>query len=61
MSKNHTGDFNVERVAFGIDKEGRSILCLVDESRENVDCQDFLVPSNSVSNDDRNGIPQILL
>lgn len=30
MSKNHTGDFNVNTVTFGIDNDGRGILCLVD-------------------------------
>ena len=31
MSKNHTDDFNVDTVGFGIGNDGRGILCLVDE------------------------------
>jgi hypothetical protein len=51
MSKNHTGDFNVDTLAFGIDNDGRGILCLVDETKEKAECQDFLVPGNSISDD----------
>ena len=51
MSKNHTGDFNVDTVAFGIDNDGRGILCLVDETKEKAECQDFLVPGASISDD----------
>lgn len=29
MSKNHTGDFNVDMVAFGIDNDGRGPVCLI--------------------------------
>ena len=39
MSKNHTGDFNVDMVAFGIDNDG--ILCLVDEIKEKAESQGF--------------------
>ena len=51
MSKNLTGDFNVNTVTFGIDNDGRGILCLVDETREKAECQDFLVPGASISDD----------
>lgn len=51
MSKNHTGDFNVDTVGFGIGNDGRGILCLVDETKEKAECQDFLVPSASISDD----------
>jgi hypothetical protein len=51
MSKNLTADFNVDMVAFGIDNDGRGILCLVDEIKEKAECQDFLVPSASISDD----------
>ena len=51
MSKNHTGDFNVGIVAFGLDSDGRGILCLIDESKEKAKCQDFLVPGASISDD----------
>jgi hypothetical protein len=51
MSKNGTGDFNVNTVAFGIDNDGRGILCLVDVTKEKAECQDFLVPSVSISDD----------
>jgi hypothetical protein len=33
MSKNHTSDFDVDTLAFGIDNDGRGILCLVDETK----------------------------
>ena len=37
--------------AFGIDNVGRGILCLVDETKEKAECQDFLVPDASISDD----------
>jgi hypothetical protein len=51
MSKNHTGDFNVDTIGFGMDNNGRGILCLVDETKEKAECQDFLVPGDSISDD----------
>jgi hypothetical protein len=51
ISKKHTGDFNVDTLAFGIDSGGRGILCLVDETKEKAECQDFLVLGNSISDD----------
>jgi hypothetical protein len=51
MPKNHTGDFNVNTIEFGIDNDGRGILCLVNETREKAECQDFLVPGTSISDD----------
>jgi hypothetical protein len=51
MSKNHTSDFNVDTVTFGIDNDGRGILCLVDEIKEKAECQDFLVSGDSISDD----------
>lgn len=51
MSKNHTGDFNVDTIAFGIDNDGKGILCLVDETKEKAECQDFPVLGTSISDD----------
>jgi hypothetical protein len=51
MSKNHTGDFNIDTVSFGIDNDGRGILCLVNETKEKAECQDFLVSGTSISDD----------
>lgn len=51
MSKNHTGDFNVDTVAFEIDNDGRGIQCLVDETKEKAEYQDFLAPGDSISDD----------
>ena len=51
MSKNHTGDFNVNTLAFGIDNDGRGILCLIDETKEKDEYQDLSSNGNSISDD----------